>query len=77
MAFFSEFLTAYNLVDAKWWSERAVILARGTGALSLCSAKTLKNLLGSSPEWFEPSPIITSATEESFLGLEVRYPSSI
>ena len=59
-------------MDAQWWSDSAVILARGTGALTVCSAQTLKNLLGNSPEWFEPAPLITSARDESFLGLEVR-----
>ncbi len=68
---FPEFLTAFNLVDAQWWSEHAVILARGTGALCLSSVRTLRNLLGNSPEWFEPGPVITSARNESFLGLEV------
>ena len=68
---FTEHLQAYHLVDAKWWSDQAVILARGTGSVTLSSTQTLKNLLGTSPEWFEPAPLITSAKDESFLGLEV------
>ena len=71
LCMFTEHLQAYHLVDAKWWSDQAVILARGTGSVTLSSVQTLKNLLGTSPEWFEPAPIITSAKDESFLGLEV------
>jgi hypothetical protein len=35
------------------------------------SLSSLKNLLGNSPEWFEPSPRLTEAHEGGFLGLEV------
>lgn len=65
-------LKAYYLTECNWWSPEAVILARGTGAVTVSSAKTLANLLGSSPEWFDPAPRLSMATEGGFLGLEVR-----
>ena len=52
---------------------QAVILARGTGAVAVSSIDTLNNLLGASPEWFEPGPLVTWASHNSFLGLEVSY----
>ncbi|XP_077167102.1 NBAS subunit of NRZ tethering complex isoform X2 [Paroedura picta] len=60
----------YPLIDVNWWSESAVILARCSGALTVSSVKTLKNLLGKSCEWFESSPQVTSAHDGGFLSLE-------
>ncbi|XP_030054710.1 NBAS subunit of NRZ tethering complex [Microcaecilia unicolor] len=60
----------YPLIDVNWWSDNAVILARCSGALTVSSVKTLKNLLGKSCEWFEPSPQVTSAHDGGFLSLE-------
>nr|XP_056712438.1 NBAS subunit of NRZ tethering complex [Euleptes europaea] len=60
----------YPLIDINWWSESAVILARCSGALTVSSMKTLKNLLGKSCEWFESSPQVTSAHDGGFLCLE-------
>ncbi|GAB1605191.1 neuroblastoma-amplified sequence-like [Argonauta hians] len=50
--------------------EQALILARCPGAVSLVSTNTLKNLLGANPEWFEPSPRVTTTYDGRFLGLE-------
>ncbi|XP_075454502.1 NBAS subunit of NRZ tethering complex isoform X2 [Ascaphus truei] len=60
----------YPLVDINWWAETAVILARCSGSLTVSSVKTLKNLLGKSCEWFEPSPQVTAAHDGGFLSLE-------
>ena len=54
-----------------WWVDSAVILARCSGALTVSSVKTLKNLLGKSCEWFEPSPQVTATHDGGFLSLEV------
>ncbi|WAR01028.1 NBAS-like protein, partial [Mya arenaria] len=65
-----------NLLDLSWWSNEALILARGTGAVTVSSVKTLANLLGKQPEWFEPAPRLTEVHNGGFLGLEVecRFP---
>ncbi|XP_059585522.1 NBAS subunit of NRZ tethering complex isoform X2 [Alligator mississippiensis] len=60
----------YPLIDVNWWAENAVILARCSGALTVSSVKTLKNLLGKSCEWFESSPQVTSTHDGGFLSLE-------
>ncbi|XP_053879446.1 NBAS subunit of NRZ tethering complex isoform X2 [Malaclemys terrapin pileata] len=60
----------YSLMDVNWWAENAVILARYSGALTVSSVKTLKNLLGKSCEWFENSPQVTSTHDGGFLSLE-------
>ncbi|XP_053522900.1 NBAS subunit of NRZ tethering complex isoform X2 [Artibeus jamaicensis] len=60
----------YPLVDVNWWAGSAVILARCSGALTVSSVKTLKNLLGKSCEWFEPSPQVTATHDGGFLSLE-------
>uniref|UniRef100_A0A8C1LQR9 NBAS subunit of NRZ tethering complex n=1 Tax=Cyprinus carpio TaxID=7962 RepID=A0A8C1LQR9_CYPCA len=59
-----------SLLDVSWWSETALILARCSGALTVSSVRTLKNLLGKSCEWFETSPRVTSAHDGGFLSLE-------
>ncbi|XP_073708858.1 NBAS subunit of NRZ tethering complex [Garra rufa] len=59
-----------SLLDVSWWSETALILARCSGALTVSSVRTLKNLLGKSCEWFETSPRVTSAYDGGFLSLE-------
>ncbi|XP_025077701.1 neuroblastoma-amplified sequence-like [Pomacea canaliculata] len=65
-----------KLVDVNFWSDKAIILARCSGAVTVSSLSTLRNLLGTSPEWFEPSPRITEAHDGGFLGLEceLRFP---
>ncbi|XP_067400847.1 NBAS subunit of NRZ tethering complex isoform X2 [Emydura macquarii macquarii] len=60
----------YPLMDVNWWAENAVILARCSGALTVSSVKTLKNLLGKSCEWYESSPQVTSTHDGGFLSLE-------
>uniref|UniRef100_A0A8B9FVP3 NBAS subunit of NRZ tethering complex n=1 Tax=Amazona collaria TaxID=241587 RepID=A0A8B9FVP3_9PSIT len=60
----------YSLVDVSWWADSCVILARCSGALTVSSVKTLRNLLGKSCEWFESSPQVTSAHDGGFLSLE-------
>ncbi|XP_061845911.1 NBAS subunit of NRZ tethering complex isoform X3 [Colius striatus] len=60
----------YPLIDVNWWADNSVILARCSGALTVSSVKTLKNLLGKSCEWFESSPQVTSAHDGGFLSLE-------
>ncbi|XP_036891385.1 neuroblastoma-amplified sequence [Sturnira hondurensis] len=60
----------YPLVDVNWWAGSALILARCSGALTVSSVKTLKNLLGKSCEWFEPSPQVTATHDGGFLSLE-------
>ncbi|XP_029794135.1 neuroblastoma-amplified sequence isoform X3 [Suricata suricatta] len=60
----------YPLIDVNWWAAGAVTLARCSGALTVSSVKTLKNLLGKSCEWFEPSPQVTATHDGGFLSLE-------
>ncbi|XP_013359802.1 PREDICTED: neuroblastoma-amplified sequence isoform X2 [Chinchilla lanigera] len=60
----------YPLIDVSWWADGAVTLARCSGALTVSSVRTLKNLLGRSCEWFEPSPQVTAAYDGGFLSLE-------
>ncbi|KAM6149969.1 NBAS subunit of NRZ tethering complex [Erethizon dorsatum] len=60
----------YPLIDVSWWADGAVTLARCSGAVTISSVKTLKNLLGRSCEWFEPSPQVTAAHDGGFLSLE-------
>ncbi|KAJ8304032.1 hypothetical protein KUTeg_017615 [Tegillarca granosa] len=67
-----DLVTCKNLLDVNWWNKQTIILARSTGAITLSSVKTLKNLLGNSPEWFEPAPRVTPVHDGGFLGLEVE-----
>ncbi|KAL3866901.1 hypothetical protein ACJMK2_044151 [Sinanodonta woodiana] len=74
---FKDLVPSKNLIDVNWWSSEAVILARCSGAVTVSSIHTLKNLLGTSPEWFEPSPQVSAVHYGGFLGLEVenKFPS--
>ncbi|XP_069137324.1 NBAS subunit of NRZ tethering complex-like [Argopecten irradians] len=67
-----DLVSSKNLIDVNWWNNEAVTLSRGTGAVTVSSADTLKNLLGNSPEWFEPSSRVTAVHDGGFLGLEVE-----
>ncbi|XP_077366540.1 NBAS subunit of NRZ tethering complex isoform X1 [Festucalex cinctus] len=58
------------LVDVNWWSDNVLILARCSGAVTVSSVRSLRNLLGKSCEWFEPSPRVTAAHDGGFLSLE-------
>ncbi|XP_068433221.1 NBAS subunit of NRZ tethering complex isoform X2 [Clinocottus analis] len=60
----------YPLVDVSWWSDVVLILARCSGSVTVSSVRTLRNLLGKSCEWFEPSPRVTLAYDGGFLSLE-------
>nr|XP_033504549.1 neuroblastoma-amplified sequence [Epinephelus lanceolatus] len=60
----------YPLVDVSWWSDIVLILARCSGSVTVSSVRTLRNLLGKSCEWFEPSPRVTAAHDGGFLSLE-------
>uniref|UniRef100_A0A3Q3AG74 NBAS subunit of NRZ tethering complex n=1 Tax=Kryptolebias marmoratus TaxID=37003 RepID=A0A3Q3AG74_KRYMA len=60
----------YPLVDVSWWSDGVLILARCSGSVTVSSVRTLRNLLGKSCEWFEPSPRVTAAHDGGFLSLE-------
>lgn len=59
-----------SLVDAQWWDDNAVILARYSGAVVVADIDGLSNLLGDQPEWFEPCPRLQPAHNQSFLSLE-------
>jgi len=50
---------------------QALILVRGSGAVTVSTVDTLDNLLGPTQEWFEPAPSVTRVADGSFLGLEV------
>ncbi|XP_033750641.1 neuroblastoma-amplified sequence-like [Pecten maximus] len=67
-----DLVSCKNLIDVNWWNNEAVTLSRGTGAVTVSSSSTLKNLLGTSPEWFEPSSRVTAVHDGGFLGLEVE-----
>ncbi|KAM6906602.1 NBAS subunit of NRZ tethering complex isoform 2-T2 [Lycodopsis pacificus] len=60
----------YPLEDVSWWSDIVLILARCSGSVTVSSVRTLRNLLGKSCEWFEPSPRVTAAHDGGFLSLE-------
>ncbi|XP_042359181.1 neuroblastoma-amplified sequence [Plectropomus leopardus] len=60
----------FPLVDVSWWSDLVLILARCSGSVTVSSVRTLRNLLGKSCEWFEPSPRVTAAHDGGFLSLE-------
>lgn len=59
-----------HIIDINWWSDEAVIMVRRCGAVTVSSISSLKNLLGISPEWFEPSPAVTSFCDRGFLAME-------
>ena len=61
----------FHPVDINWWSDDSIILARCSGAVTVCEThRDLRNQLGSSAEFFEGSPRIFSAFDSTFLGLE-------
>lgn len=62
----------HPLVDVSWWGDGVLILARCSGSVTVSSVRTLRNLLGKSCEWFEPSPRVTAAHDGGFLSLEVN-----
>jgi hypothetical protein len=60
----------FHPVDINWWSANSLVIARCSGAVSVCATADLRNKLGSSAEFFEGSPRISPAFESTFLGLE-------
>ena len=60
----------FHPIDINWWSPDSLILARCSGAVSVCTASDLRNKLGSSAEFFEGPPRISPAFDGTFLGLE-------
>ncbi|KFM69118.1 Neuroblastoma-amplified sequence, partial [Stegodyphus mimosarum] len=59
-----------HIIDINWWSNEAIIIVRRCGAVTVSSINSLRNLLGISPEWFEPSPAVTSFCDRGFLVIE-------
>ncbi|KAK0092818.1 hypothetical protein PV326_000527 [Microctonus aethiopoides] len=49
----------FSPLDIGWWSDNAIIIARYSGAISVCSINDLKNLLGTSPEFLYGQPQIS------------------
>ncbi|CAL4164619.1 unnamed protein product [Meganyctiphanes norvegica] len=62
----------WHPADIRWWSEAAVILGRFSGAVTVSSVNSLRNLLGESPEFFEGVPQLSEGHDRGFLGLEVE-----
>ncbi|KDR17610.1 Neuroblastoma-amplified sequence, partial [Zootermopsis nevadensis] len=61
----------FRPVDINWWTDQAVIIARYSGAISVCSVANLRNLLGESPEFLAGPPQVSSlCSDHGFLGLE-------
>ncbi|XP_057318854.1 NBAS subunit of NRZ tethering complex-like [Microplitis mediator] len=50
--------TEFHPMDIGWWSDHAIIIARYSGAISVCSISDLKNLLGTCPEFLFGQPQI-------------------
>ncbi|CAD6224651.1 GSCOCG00005485001-RA-CDS [Cotesia congregata] len=50
--------TEFHPMDIGWWSDHAIIIARYSGAISVCSITDLKNLLGACPEFLFGQPQI-------------------
>ncbi|XP_008201876.1 neuroblastoma-amplified sequence [Nasonia vitripennis] len=64
-------VSEYQPLDVGWWSDNAVIIARYSGSVSVCSIHTLKNLLGTSPEFLYSHPQIAELGEsKGFLCLD-------
>ncbi|XP_034935335.1 neuroblastoma-amplified sequence-like [Chelonus insularis] len=61
----------YHPIDIGWWSDHAIIIARYSGAISVCSMVDLKNLLGTSPEFLYGQPQISEFySDKGFLCLD-------
>ncbi|XP_071447202.1 NBAS subunit of NRZ tethering complex-like [Hetaerina americana] len=60
----------FHPVDVNWWSEQAIIIARYSGSISVCSINDLQNLLGDLPEFFDGQPRVSSMCDKGFLGME-------
>ncbi|KAK2578040.1 hypothetical protein KPH14_008457 [Odynerus spinipes] len=63
--------TEFHPIDIGWWSNQAIIIARYSGSISVCSLKNLSNLLGSSPEFLAAQPQICElGPDRGFLCLD-------
>ncbi|XP_014228300.1 neuroblastoma-amplified sequence-like [Trichogramma pretiosum] len=51
-------ISEYQPLDIGWWSDDAIIIARYSGSISVCSVSNLKNLLGINPEFLYSHPQI-------------------
>ena len=60
----------FHPVDVNWWSQHSLILARSSGAVSVCTVTDLRNKLGASAEFFDGPPRIGPAFGGLFLGFE-------
>ncbi|XP_043256899.1 neuroblastoma-amplified sequence-like [Colletes gigas] len=61
----------FHPLDIGWWSHQAIIIARYTGSISVCSTKNLKNRLGTSPEFLAGQPQICElGPDRGFLCLD-------
>ncbi|XP_022105886.1 neuroblastoma-amplified sequence-like [Acanthaster planci] len=67
---------SHSLIDVNFWSEKALILARYSGAVAVASTRHLTNLLGDSCEWFEPAPRVNIASDKGFLSIECESKTS-
>ncbi|RDD46288.1 Neuroblastoma-amplified sequence [Trichoplax sp. H2] len=54
-----------------WWSETSLVLVRSSGAVTISAIESsLQNLLGSSPEYFQPGSHVIALSDGGFLILE-------
>ncbi|XP_015111242.1 neuroblastoma-amplified sequence [Diachasma alloeum] len=61
----------FHPVDIGWWSDHSIIIARYSGAVSVCSMSSLSNLLGASPEFLSGQPQISEFySGKGFLALD-------
>ncbi|XP_064475792.1 NBAS subunit of NRZ tethering complex-like [Ornithodoros turicata] len=65
--------TNFTICDMNWWSDKALIIGRYSGAVLVVSLQTKRNLLGESPEWFEFSPEVSGVFDRGFLTLECEW----
>ncbi|XP_063995592.1 NBAS subunit of NRZ tethering complex-like [Diachasmimorpha longicaudata] len=64
-------ISDFHPVDIGWWSDHSIIIARYSGAVSVCSMSNLTNLLGGSPEFLSGQPQISEFySGKGFLALD-------
>ena len=61
----------FRVLDVGWWSEKVLILIRGTGLMSLVSSEDFTNLMGRNHQWLRPYASLYSHPGNGFLVLEV------
>ncbi|KAK6630113.1 hypothetical protein RUM44_005664 [Polyplax serrata] len=59
-------------IEIGWWLDSALVIARRSGAISICTVSTLDNILGESPEFLAQSPQIACVESDrsSVIALE-------